>query len=392
MSVVAPTFVADSTQVPPARRIGVLHLIHTVAYGGVETAVLNWIQNLDAERFDVRLACFANPGGTEEPFVQAAERRGLHVDKVTWNRSKPVWKASSEVVALIGKYHTEILHTHNCYADCVGALTARRTRVKTITTLYVWSPLGWKRNLIQEINGWMVRGYDVISAHCEDTYQKALAKGFPPEKVRLLTCGYEAEIVTLPAAERERRRRELGASPDDVVLLNIARLYPEKGQAFLLQVFRGLLQKFPAARLWIAGVGPLEQSLKSLCQELELDSRVNFLGFVEALPALLPLADICVSSSTTEGVPLAICSALSAGLPVVATAVGGLTEIIKNSKTGMLVPANDEAALVDALSVAISEPAYRQSLGAAASDFMRNEYSLSRAVRRVEDTYCQVVG
>ena len=77
------------------RRLGVLHVIHTMAYGGVETAVLNWIRHFDREHFDVHLACFANPGQTEAPFIEAAARHGIHVELLPWHRGKPVWRVPS---------------------------------------------------------------------------------------------------------------------------------------------------------------------------------------------------------------------------------------------------------------------------------------------------------
>ena len=388
-----PTAASLDVQAPVVKpRISVLHLIHTIAYGGVETAVLNWLQHIDRSRFEVHLACFANPGETEAPFVEAATRRGFEVHKLSWGRRKPLWRASSELMTLMARYHVDVLHTHNCYADCVGALAARRRPVKTVTTLYVWSPLGWKRNLIQQVNRYAIRSFDLITAHCDDTYRKTLALGFPPEKVKTLICGFQAQSVQLSRGERERRREKLGASPEDVVLINVARLYPEKEQAFLLRAFRRLLQNCPQARLWIAGVGPLENDLRNLAAQLGLDPFVRFLGFVNDLPSLLALPDIQVNTSSTEGVPLAICSGMAARLPIVATAVGGLREVIKSGESGILVPPQDEQALLEALTTLIQSPEYRQQLGMRALQFVNHDYSLSRAVRAVEQTYQEVLG
>jgi glycosyltransferase involved in cell wall biosynthesis len=290
------------------------------------------------------------------------------------------------------QYHVDVLHTHNTYADVVGLLAARLAPARTITTLYVWAKFHWRRNMLQTINGWLLPHFDLVSAHCEETYRRTLASGVREDKLRLLICGYEAARVDYTAEERRCRRREMGIHDGEIVLANIARLYPEKAQDQLLRAFPALLQRYPKARLWIAGIGPLERELKSLCSSLGLDSAVRFLGFVQDLPALLGLVDIQVSTSTAEGVPLAICAGMAAGLPIVATDVGGISEILDHGRAGHLVPPGVEADFLNAVTELIENPQKRIYLGRAARRFIENDYSLETAVRRLEHVYLEVLG
>lgn len=133
---------------PRADKTSVFHLIHTMAYGGIETIVVNWFDHLDRDRFDLKLVCFANPGNTERPFVDAARRRGIEVVKIPWGRRKPLFQATREFVRLVRQFDADIVHTHNVYADIVGWLAAKRTRAKTVASLYVWGEFGVKRNLL----------------------------------------------------------------------------------------------------------------------------------------------------------------------------------------------------------------------------------------------------
>jgi glycosyltransferase involved in cell wall biosynthesis len=286
----------------------------------------------------------------------------------------------------------DILHTHNCYADCVGVVAARLTPVKTITTLYVWADLGWKRNLIQRINQFVLRFFDEVTAHCEDTRQRSIERGIPPERLRTLISGFEGERVVLSPEERRRRRRELGTRDDDVVLVNIARLYPEKAQESLLRCFEIIHERCPAARLWIAGVGPLEAHLRAESERLGLASSVSFLGFVRDLPSLLALGDIQVHPATAEGVPLAICAGMAAGLPIVASAVGGLPEIMDGGRNGFLIPPGDQMRFVETVLDVIRDPREARRRSAAAKHFIEHPYSLSAAVGRVEQTYREMLG
>ncbi len=367
-----------------------MHLIHTMAYGGIETAVINWIHKIDRTQFDVHLVCFANPGNTEDPFVKSAEKLEIPVEKILWGKGKPIFFAAIELKQLIRKHHIDILHTHNCYADLVGAIVSLLTPVKTITTVYVWSKFDWKRNILQIINRFAIRFFDRVSAHCENTYEKT-ASFIPENKLKLLICGFEFNMVEILAEERQRRRQEYGIEGDQILLANIARFYPEKAQDSLLRCFREIVQQCPKARLWILGVGPLEDQVKALCAKLGLDSTVKFMGFVDNLFEILPLIDIQVHPSHMEGVPLSICSGMAAGLPIVASDVGGIKEVLKNEKNGILIPRGDHEAFNKQVIRLIRSPQERNRLGSAASHFIKNDYSLKRAVGEVEKTYREVM-
>jgi glycosyltransferase involved in cell wall biosynthesis len=386
----------ERTEISAQAPVPVMHLIHTVAYGGVETAVLNWLRTIDRTRFTPYLVCFANPGQTELPFKEAAMRAGFNVETIPWRRSKPALQSARKLAALMRDKGVRILHTHNTYADLVGLIAVRLAgdpngRVRTITTLYVWSKLNWKRDLLQWCNRVLLRWFDLVSAHCEITYDQTLAFGVRRERLRLLICGFEASVHEASREQRDRRRSELGAQPGDPVLINVARLYPEKEQKFLLESFRAILATEPRAKLWIAGVGPLDQALRTHCTELGLDASTNFLGFIKDLPELLSLADIHVNSSSAEGVPLAICSAMAAGLPVVATEVGGLPEILDHGRAGVLVPFGDQRCFVEAANALIRSPSLRERYGSAAQRFIAEDYSLTSAVKRLEQTYDELL-
>ena len=373
------------------RRISVLHLVHTMAYGGIETNVINWLTRLDRSRFEPHIVCFANPGETEDPFVRAAEQKGLAVAKIPWSRFKPFRRASAELARLIRERRASILHTHTPYADFVGFLAARRVPVTTVTTVYVWDELGWKRRALQAADRCIIRTFDLVTAHCEKTFQQTLSMGIPRDRLRTLICGFETNAAPISADERQRRRRAAGIEDDEVILLNVARLWPEKAHDLLLRCFKRVVQKYANVRLWIAGVGPSETQLKAYARELGLADTVKFVGFVDDLNSLLALVDIQVDPAKTAGVSLAVCHGLAMGVPVVAADVGSLSEVIKHAHTGFLVPRDRESGYVDAISLLSEDPGLRRRIGSAAKRFIENEYSLKSAVRRVEETYTDLL-
>ncbi len=373
------------------RRIRVAHLIHTMAYGGVETAVLNWLKTMDRSRFEVHLFCFANPGATETPFVEAATAGGFTVERVPWSRSKPVFRAARVMAGHVRTRGIDILHCHNTYAQLVAVVTGRLTRVKTITTIYVWGEFGWKRRVLQWADRLSLSLLDQVSAHCAQTFAETVRRGIPAQRLRLLTCGFTDERVELSIEERGRERREFGIGPEDVVLLNVARLWPEKAHDNLLRGFRMILDRRPNTRLWIAGVGPEAAQIRALCEELRLSDNTVFLGFRKDLPRLLALADIQVHPSDMEGVPLAVCSGMAAGLPIVATAVGGLVEILRHEESAILIAPRHPEQLAEAVVRLIDQPELGRTLGNQARRFLREEYSLKAATERVEAVYEEVL-
>ena len=391
----SPPLAMPNAASSPDRSVGVMHLIHTMAYGGVETAVLNWVRTLDHRRFHVRLACFANPGGTEAPFVDAARRQGIEVDRVPWHRGKPIWRAARALNALALEHDIRIVHSHNCYADVVALAASRmeKGRFRTITTAYVWFDYPhWKRNLIQAVDAWAMRRFDRVTAHCESTRLETLKRGFSEDQVTTLICGFETHRAELTPAGRSAGRAALGAGSADTVLLSVARFYPEKAHVFLLECFAKLRLNRPAIKLWLAGVGPLESEIRAAAKRLALGDAVRFLGFVSDLPPLLMLADIQVHPALIEGVPLAICEGMAASLPIVASEVGGLPEILDGGRNGVLVPGLDHDKFVAAVQTLIDQPGRAQLLGQTARRFIENDYSLRTAVARVEATYEEMIG
>ncbi len=372
-------------------KIRVLHLIHTITFGGIETIILNWLRSLDENRFTNHLVCFANPGQTEKPFVEAALRHGFHVDLIGWHRRKPVFRAARELSALQKKYQAEVIHTHNTYAHLVALVAGYRKPVALVGSVYVWGDFGLRRNLLQKMDGWILRRFDRVTSQCEKTQARTLERGISPQNSLILESGIPVEPVTLAADRREALRKRYHTSKDDLVLLNVARLNAEKGQDFLLDCFLTIAKRHPHARLWIAGVGPLEPMLKRRCRELGLDHKVTWLGFVVDLEELFALADLLVHPSLEEGVPLALCQAMAAEMPIVATAVGGVPEIIKDRQSGILVPSQDGKALVAAIDEMITHPKLAQWLGQEARRFIAQEYQLGSSTAKLESLYTAVV-
>ncbi len=373
-----------------AAPIRVTHLIHTMAHGGVETALINWFRTFDRCTVDARLLCFANPDGSERPFVDAATRAGVDVATIPWGRHKPIWRAATAAAEHLRAHRAELLHCHNTYANVVGLAAARMAGTRTLTTVYVWSGYGVKRRLLQWVDERLLKRFDQVTAHCETALQATVQRGMPASRIRLLTCGFADRVASVDEPERTARRLAMGVGPDERVLIKVARFWPEKRHDVLLRAFQRLLQRDSSLRLWIPGVGPEEPRVRALAVELGISDRCDFLGFRSDLPELLALADVQVHTSDEEGVPLAILSGMAAGKPIVSTRVGGIAEVIRHDWSGVLVPAGDPDAFAGAVFELLGDAPRQRALGRAARHFVETEYSLEAATGRVERLYQEV--
>jgi len=378
------------------RRIKAVHLLHTMAYGGVETILINWFKEAQASsRLEISIVCFANSNGSEKAFIEAAARNNISVKTIPWSRRKPLLSSGRKLARILKEENADVLHTHNTYADLTGMVAAKLAGVKTVSSLYVWSDFGWKRNLLQLINQWALKSFDAVTAQCRTTMRDTCARGIAPGKVRILPSGFELNRHPLSAEERERQRLEYGASKENIVLVNAARLYPEKAQAKLLDLFKELVAEDKRLKLWILGVGPLEAELHARAKELGLEPHVRFFGFCADLHRVLKLADIQVHPSFAEGIPMSILSGMATALPIVASEVGGIPEVLENEKSALLVPSAGAPGFDDAFKNAVlkllRDPDYRVTLGKQSAAFIESEYSMEAAMRKLEQLYRDVL-
>jgi len=204
---------------------------------------------------------------------------------------------------------------------------------------------------------------------------------FAPERLHAIPNGIE-----LPAEDpgaRERVRQQLGLR-DAPTLVVISRLHPDKGHSLLLKVVADLKRDFPELRVLIVGEGSERPGLERQAADLGLHQAVVFTGFRTDVLDLLRASDIFVLPSFHEGIPYAALEAMSVALPVVATAVGGLNELVVHGATGLLVPPGEPEPLKEALARVLRDPDLRREMGRAGLARVRENYTLDRMLERTE--------
>jgi glycosyltransferase involved in cell wall biosynthesis len=225
-----------------------------------------------------------------------------------------------------------------------------------------------------------------IVAVAEDLAAFLTGAGFPRGAIRVIQNGIPVpERPTWPGAPERRAesRRRLGIPTDGPLLVAVGNLYPVKDHATLLRA----TARIDGARVAIAGRGEEEKRLRNLADELDLGNRLNLLGLRDDVGEVLATADLFVHPSLSEGLPLAILEAMAAGLPIVATRVGGVPHALDDGRAGLLVPPGDPPALEAALRALLQEPARAAELGRAAHARARSVYSLAAMTDRYLEIY-----
>lgn len=380
---------APSARRASQRRIKVLHLIYTPGFGGIESIVINWWKTFDRAEFEVHVACFCGDRDREKPFLEAARIAGIPVLPVPWTKFKPFWRCARAVAQIVKDHGIDIIHTHAYYGDAVGAIAGKMARVKTVATVYVWGKYELHRQLMQLIDWTAIQFMTRVTAHCRDTANKTFVIGTSPRNIPVLLPGYPYRRLPPPESARLEKRRAAGIAGDEVLLVNCARIAPEKAQDQLITSFQAIHERFPRTRLWICGVGleSVLQDLHALRSRLNLESSVDFAGFHHDLESLLDMADMMVHPSHVEGIPQSIMAGMAAGLPIVVSDVGGVAEVIHDGRTGCLVRENDVAGFAARVIQLLENPEQARALGAAARYAIEHELSTEAAVRKVEDLY-----
>ncbi len=209
-----------------------------------------------------------------------------------------------------------------------------------------------------------------------------------PERITVITNGINPPVQSpLTEVEKADLRESLGIDPDNLALLTVARLKIQKGHTYLLDAIPEILKAVPAACFVFAGDGPLRDELQAKASALGIEHAVRFLGIRQDIADLLQLADVFVLPSLWEGLPVSMLEAMLAGLPVVASRVEGVEEVIRDGQNGLLVPPADPQALSRTLIQLLLDRPARERLGAAGKMSVEEEYTVEHMCRKYEDLF-----
>jgi glycosyltransferase involved in cell wall biosynthesis len=287
----------------------------------------------------------------------------------------------------LSKAGADIVHTHNPRALVYGAPAATLAGLRSVHTKHGVNPDPNRRMWLRRIASGMVDAYVAVTPMLARVAVERHECN--PTQLHVIPNGIDTARFSPSPAARHKLRNELGISESAWVLGTVGRLAPEKNQGLLIDAVAPILD--PRRHLVIVGDGPDRQALVERAQSTLRPDLIHFTGARDDVEAVLACFDAFALTSESEGLPLVVLEAMAIGLPVVATAVGGVPDVIQAGRTGFLVPASDRIALMKELLLLSTRPQIARDVAAAGRSMVLERHSSEHMARDYERLYRRIL-
>ena len=306
------------------------------------------------------------------------------------------WRCAQRLAGIVRHERVDVLHAHQ-YTPFFYSAASRflGSRPPVLFTEHGRTHPDYPRRKRILANRVLLRGRDRVVAVGEAVRQALIHnEGIAPGRVEVIYNGTPLEKFDLPvtACERAAIRAEIGLGPDDLVLIQVARLDSLKDHATAIRTIERVVSQCSRARLVLVGDGPEREPIESLVRQRALGEYVRFLGQRDDVPRLLAASDIVLLTSVSEGIPLTLIEAMAAGRPVVSTRVGGVAEVADDGQTGLLAPAGDDTVLAEHILRLADDPGRRDRMGRTGRRRAEDLFSERRMHGAYGQLYAEMIG
>jgi len=375
-----------SAPAPAPERIPVLTFLTNFLIGGTERQVVNLVHNHDRQRFEVHLACFRRRG----PLLEEIDRDRLTLSDypiATLPSPRTLWQ-QGRLARYVRKHGIRIVHSFGFYANVFAIPAARLggARVVVASIRDTGDHLSWLQRTLQKL---VCRAADHVLVNADAVKTRLVEQGYRADRISVIHNGIDISRFREPGAGKDVRR-EFGLPQGAPVVVVVSRLNRLKGIEYFLDAAALLAQRFGETRFVIVGdsiAQAYRDELQARAESLGLGGRVLFTGFRSDVADWLSGASVSVLPSLSEGLSNVVLEAMAAGVPVVATAVGGTPEMVENGVTGLLVPPRDAPALAEAIGALLADPERGSAIGRSGRRWVIERYSLEAMVRNTEQLY-----
>jgi L-malate glycosyltransferase len=387
MSAAPATTEPERTRVGPDRKPTVCQVLHSLGVGGAEVLAVRLARQL-GDHYRFVFACLDELG----PLGEQVRSEGIPVH-VLGRRAGLDGRCVWRLAQLLRREGAALVHAHQytpySYATAARLLCRRPPVLFTEHGRHfpdlpkrrrIWA----NRLLLQRRDRLVGVGQVVKNALVAN-------EGFSPERVGVIYNGIDLTAYEGAAPDRAAIRRDMGVGPGDFVILLVARLDYLKDHATALRAFDLVRRERPDARLILVGDGPERDAVERRVADLGLGESVRLLGLRRDVPRLVRAADVFLLTSISEGIPLTVLEAMAAEVPVVATRVGGLSEVVEDGQTGLLAPAGDAASLAAHVLRLAGDPGLRGELARRGRRRVEDLFSEERMVAEYRGLYAEQV-
>jgi glycosyltransferase involved in cell wall biosynthesis len=384
--------------------IDVVHIITRLDMGGSAQNTLLTLLHLDPNRYRLTLIKGPNApyGLTSQEETSLREsfnillQRGIRIIELPGlvRRVDPLsdLKVLLELVRILRTLHADGVHTHTSKAGFIGRLAAKMVRVPWIVHTphghvfqgHFGPALVW---VFLQIERFASRITDHLIALTSGEAQDYIRLGvMDAHKISVIPSGIFLDRFAGARYHRDAKRKDLGLSDETIIVGFVGWLWPIKGLRFLMNAMVGIMHENPGVSLMFVGQGSEESALREQAAIARLESRVLFLGWRPDVHEIMPCFDLLVLPSLNEGMGRVLAEGMAAGLPIVATRVGGIPDLVKHGENGLLVPPGDAPALREAIRSLIQDPNRRKAMSQK-GEAMCHPFSVENMVNQISEVY-----
>jgi len=344
--------------------------------------LFSWmIPRFDRDRYNVSLVSLRRKDLSEETL----ESMGVDIEYLHKGKFDPA--TLTALLKVIERRRIDVLHLHGYGATTFGRIAGAMRGLPTILHEHAnLTDTPWFQKVADRM---LASSTDIALAVSKSTAEFVIkARQIPAERVKVVYLGVPLEEFsrTRTVQEMTEARHELGADPDDFIVGTITRLHDSKGNQYLVEAAKAILQRRPKTRFYLFGEGPLRPELEAQARALGLGDRFVFGGFTRDVARTLSSFDVSVFPSLWEGTPLTVFESLAMGKPIVATDADGLLDVLTHDRDALIVPKRDAGALADAIVALLDNPKTRARLSVHARIAGR-QYDIAAFVRKMERLY-----
>ena len=372
-----------------------LHILPGGEYGGAEAQIIALAKGLRERGVDVTIIAFYDAS-----FAKRCQEEGIAITVI---ESRSLREDRARVAAYLREHPADLLHTHGVRASVLGRSLGKALSLPVVTTIHsdlAFDYHGLRKVLMMQMERFTRKRSRKVIAVSEALRKTLLLRGYPQEQVVTIANGIDDKKAQAAIAHAHATplalHQELGINPSSYLVLNVARLHPVKYQQDLISAIGSLpIVQEKEVHLLIAGDGEQKAMLEQLAQDVA-PGRVHFLGARDDIYALLHVADLFALTSHMEGLPITLLEAMVAGVPIVATHVGGMVELVHGDgsdqdRCGITVAAHDTKAIAAAIKSLLTQDEQRVTMGDNGRRRVAQAYTQSIMARRVHELYQEIV-
>lgn len=380
------TVACDVTNAPARgkARVRVLQLTSSLGFYGAEQMIMTLITALDRESFHVSLATLQKKKASSTTIVSAAKAAGI--DAVTLPcKGWLDWEAIQGLKSLVEEERIDILHCHEPKSRLYGAVVSKMTGIPVVATHHLWTGQNLRTRLVEAIDAAVLHGCDKVVGVSNSVAESMRRVLVSSHRVEVIPNGIDLSGFRTDLKGNEVRS-SLGIPQGVPVIGAVGRLDIQKGHDRLIEAAKKITDAGQEAYYVILGEGVERQRLEALVRDLGLTSRVLLPGYRSDVRSCLAMMDVFAMPSRREGTPMALLEAMAMNKPVVATAVGGVPDVLTDGIDGMVLR-EDGSGLSEALLKLLRDPAFAMQIARAGRRRVENEFSSLRMAMRYEELY-----